>query len=203
MDSPPPRAPAPPRPVPTSHRPNFDRSFKRYLGILVLVTLSNSSDAFLLLRAKQSGVSDVSIPLLWAFLHVSKSASSIIGGGLSDRFGRRRLIVSGWVLYAAIYLGFALLSTPAGVWALFAVYGVYFGLTEGAEKALVADLVAAELRGTAYGIYNLATGIAALPASLMMGLLWQRFGPEAALVTGAGLSLVAAVLLATAKIGGR
>lgn len=178
----------------------FDASFKKYLGVLLLFTLSNSSDAFLLLRAKQRGLGDASIPLLWALLHVSKSASSVVGGGLSDRFGRKRLIVSGWALYAVIYCGFAFAATRAEMWALFAVYGLYFGLTEGTEKALVADLVAPELRGTAFGLYNLIIGIAALPASLMLGLLWQRFGAETALLTGAGLSLLAALLLLVAGI---
>jgi MFS family permease len=179
----------------------FDNNFKRYLGVLLLFTLGNSSDAFLLLRAQQccgDGVSVAMIPMLWAALHVSKTVSSVIGGGLSDRFGRKRLIISGWIVYAAIYFGFAVASTQPEMWSLFIVYGVYFGLTEGVEKALVADLTPADLRGTAFGLYNLVIGIGALPASLMLGALWDRFGATAALMTGAGLSLLAAVLLALA-----
>jgi MFS family permease len=195
------RSPAPPLSLAPSSHHSFDRDFKQYLGILLLFTLSNSSDAFLLLRAKQRGVSDALIPLLWALLHVSKSASSVIGGGLSDRFGRRWLIASGWALYAAIYLGFALATTHLEMWLLFAIYGVYFGLTEGVEKAWVADLVAPHLRGTAFGLYNLVIGIAALPASLLIGFLWQLFSAEVALATGAGLSLTAAALLLMAGIG--
>jgi MFS family permease len=174
----------------------FSGSFKKYLGILLLFTLGNSSDAFLLLRAEQRGVSLAAIPLLWAALHVTKSLSSVGGGWLSDRFGRKRLIVGGWLLYAAIYVGFAFAATATAVWLLFLVYGVYFGLTEGVEKALVADLVRPTERGTAFGLYNLVIGVGALPASLLFGVVWQALGAEAALVAGAGVSLVAAALLA-------
>ena len=127
----------------------FNSNFKRFLPIIALFTLSNSSDFFLLLRARDAGVSVASIPLLWAGLHVTKVLSSIFGGDLSDRLGRRRLIVSGWILYAAVYAGFAFVSNPVSVWILFLIYGIYFGLAEGAEKALVADLVRPEQRGTA------------------------------------------------------
>jgi MFS family permease len=173
----------------------FDNNFKKYLGVLLLFTLGNSSDAFLLLRAGQSGVSVAMIPMLWAVLHVSKSVSSIIGGGLSDRFGRKRLITVGWIVYAAIYFGFALATSDLEIWLLFTTYGVYFGLTEGVEKAFVADLAPAESHGTAFGLYHLIIGVGALPASLMTGWLWDRFGAIAALTTGAGLSLLAVVLL--------
>ncbi len=121
----------------------FDANFKRFLFILVLFTLSNSSDTFLLLRAKEAGVGAATVPLLWAALHVCKVASSLVGGDLSDRLGRKRLIASGWLLYAGVYAGFAFVSSVGEAWALFLVYGVYFGLVEGAEKALVADLVPA------------------------------------------------------------
>jgi MFS family permease len=189
------RAPGPSPAGPGAGAGPLGGEFKKYLGVLLIFTLGNSSDAFLLLRAQQSGVEVAVIPLLWAWLHLSKAMSSVVGGGLSDRFGRVGLITGGWLLYAAIYAGFAAGGGPGWVWALFGVYGVYFGLTEGAERALVADLVPAEVRGTAFGFYNLVIGVAALPASLMVGFLWQRFGAEAALLTGAGLSLLAAVLL--------
>lgn len=175
---------------------NFQPRFKYFLGILLLFTLSNSSDAFLLLRAKECGISAAMIPLLWALLHVSKALSSIVGGGLSDRFGRRTLILIGWLLYAAIYGGFALASSSLMMWLLFAVYGIYFGFTEGVEKALVADLVAPEKRGTAFGFYNLVIGLGALPASLLLGFLWQRYSAEVALMTSAMISLLAVALLA-------
>lgn len=193
---------SPPGPVfPASPRLSlklFDNSFKRYLAVLLLFTLGNSSDAFLLLRAQQLGVSVAMLPILWAALHVSKSVSSIIGGGLSDRFGRKQLIIGGWLVYAAIYLGFALADAHFEIWCLFIVYGLYFGLTEGAEKALVTDLARPEHRGTAFGFYNLVIGIGALPASLMMGLLWNRYGAAPALGAGAGLSLLASLLLMVA-----
>ena len=159
--------------------------------MLLLFTLGNSSDAFLLLRAQQAGIGAAEIPLLWAGLHASKSVCSLLGGRLSDRVGRKRLIVGGWVTYAAIYLGFAVATSPAQMWALFLGYGVYFGLTEGVEKAFVADLAPRERRGTAYGLYNLILGIGALPASLATGWLWQRFGATWALGLGALLSLAA------------
>ncbi|MEO8433370.1 MAG: MFS transporter [Pyrinomonadaceae bacterium] len=175
----------------------FEGNFKRFLPIVALFTLSNSSDAFLLLRAQDAGVSITAIPLLWAALHVSKVLSSIFGGDLSDRLGRKRLIVSGWILYAAVYAGFAFVSSAISVWALFLIYGIYFGLAEGAEKALVADLVRPEQRGTAYGLYNLAFGITVLPASLLMGALWSWRGPATAFLVSAALGTVAALLLLT------
>jgi MFS family permease len=173
----------------------FDRNFKRFLLILALFTLSNSSDAFLILRANQSGVSLGIIPLLWAAHHASKVLSSLYGGDLSDRLGRKRLIVSGWVLYAAVYAGFAFVTNAFSVWALFLIYGIYFGLVEGAEKALVADLVRPEQRGTAYGLYNLAFGITVFPASLLMGMIWDWKGPATAFLVSSVMGASAAVLL--------
>ncbi|HWQ35318.1 MAG TPA: MFS transporter [Blastocatellia bacterium] len=181
------------------HRAAFNPEFKKFLGILALFTLTCSSDAFLLLRAQQSGISAAMIPLLWALLHVTKALSSLVGGGLSDRLGRRPVIISGWMLYAAIYCGFAFCDTSAAMWTLFAIYGFYFGLTEGVEKAMVTDLVAREQRGTAFGLYHLVIGITALPASLILGLLWQSFGAETALLSSAVVSLIAAGLLMTVR----
>jgi MFS family permease len=189
----------PPAPAPAKPRLSlrgFDSNFKRFLLILALFTLSNSSDAFLLLRARDVGVGTATIPLLWAALHVSKVLSSLIGGDLSDRLGRKSLIVSGWLFYAAVYAGFAAVETAAGAWALFLVYGIYFGLVEGAEKALVADLVPAEQRGTAYGLYNLALSVAVWPASLLMGAIWHWRGPAAAFMASACVGVAAALLLA-------
>ena len=173
----------------------FDANFKRFLVILALFTLSNSSDSFLILRARDSGVSIALIPLLWAAHHGSKVLSSLWGGDLSDRLGRKRLIVSGWVLYAAVYAGFAFVNNEVSVWVLFLIYGIYFGLAEGAEKALVADLVRADQRGTAYGLYNLALGIAVFPASLLMGMIWDWKGARTAFLISAGLGATAAALL--------
>lgn len=175
----------------------FDSNFKRFLLILALFTLSNSSDFFLILRAQTTGVSPAHTLLLWAAFHIVKVLSSIFGGDLSDRLGRRRLIVSGWILYAAVYAGFAFVSSEISVWILFMIYGIYFGLSEGAEKALVADLVNPGQRGTAYGLYNLAFGVTVLPASLLMGTLWDWRGPQTAFLVSAALGASAAVLLLT------
>jgi MFS family permease len=173
----------------------FDGNFKHFLVLVALFTLSNSSDIFLIKRANDAGVSVAAIPLLWAALHASKVLSSLFGGDLSDRLGRKTLIVSGWLLYAAVYLAFAFVSTPGMAWTLFLIYGIYFGLAEGAEKALVADLVRPEQRGTAYGLYNLAFGITVLPASLLMGLVWNWRGPQIAFIVSAGIGATAALLL--------
>jgi MFS family permease len=165
----------------------------RYLATVLLFTLGNASDAFLLLRAAQLGVPAAAVPLLWALLHVVKSGTSVVGGDLSDRVGRRPLIVAGWLVYGGVYLLFAEATAAWHAWALFVVYGVHFGLTEGAEKALVADLAPADRRGTAFGWYNLAIGVGALPASVLFGVLWDRFGAATAFRTGAALALAAAV----------
>lgn len=190
-------AAAPPAtPLPRFSLRGFDGNFKRFLVILALFTLSNSSDAFLLLRAREVGISTATIPLLWAALHVSKVLSSLVGGDLSDRLGRKALIVTGWLFYAAVYLGFAFVSTVGGAWTLFLIYGIYFGLVEGAEKALVADLVPGDKRGTAYGLYNLAFSITVWPASLLMGALWSWRGASVAFIASAGIGTLAALLLA-------
>jgi MFS family permease len=186
---------APAAPVTSLSLRGFDSNFKRFLVVLALFTLSNSSDSFLILRATQSGVSVVMIPLLWAAHHGSKVLSSLLGGDLSDRLGRKRLIVSGWVLYAAVYAGFAFATQTISVWILFLIYGIYFGLSEGAEKALVADLVRPEQRGTAYGLYNLAFGVTVFPASFLMGMIWDWKGPAVAFLVSAVMGATAAVLL--------
>jgi MFS family permease len=173
----------------------FDNNFKRFLLVLALFTLSNSSDSFLILRAMDSGVSLALIPLLWAAHHGMKVLSSLFGGDLSDRLGRKRLIVAGWILYAAVYAGFAFATHQASLWVLFLVYGIYFGLAEGAEKALVADLVRPEQRGTAYGLYNLAFGVTVFPASFLMGMIWDWKGPTVAFLVSAFMGATAAMLL--------
>jgi MFS family permease len=166
--------------------------FWAYLGVLLLFTLGNSTDAFLLLRAGQLGVATSLIPILWALLNLVKSVSNTPGGILSDRIGRKPLIVAGWLVYSAVYFLFGRAGQAWHAWALFAAYGVYFGLTEGVEKALVADLVPPERRGAAFGWYNLAIGIGALPASLLFGALWDRWGSATAFNAGALLALAAA-----------
>jgi MFS family permease len=166
--------------------------FWYYLGVILLFTLGNSTDAFLLLRANQLGVAVALAPILWAFLNFIKAATGTWGGALSDRFGRKPLIIAGWLIYAAVYFGFARASAVWHAWALFALYGLFYAFTEGTEKALVADLVPSARRGAAFGWYNLAIGLGALPASLIFGAIWDRVGPETAFVFGASLALVAA-----------
>lgn len=176
------------------------RRFWITLAPIVLFTLGNSTDAFLLLRASQLGVPTALVPLLWVALHVVKSVSSTPGGALSDRIGRRPLIVAGWLLYAAVYAGFALADRSWHAWALFAVYGVVFGLTEGTEKAFVADAVPAERRGTAFGWYHGLVGLAALPASVVFGTVWDRWSSGAAFSVGAALALAAALWMAVLPV---
>jgi MFS family permease len=173
--------------------------FRKYLLIILIFTLGNSTDAFLLVRAQALGVPIALLPTIWVALHVVKMAFSVPGGMLSDRLGRKRVIVTGWVVYALVYAGFAFASRQWHVWALFATYGIYFGLTEGVEKALVADLAPAHLRGSAFGLYHLTVGIGAFPASLVFGLVWERLGAAAAFGMGAGLALLSSVMLATLR----
>ena len=189
-----PRAVAPSRAADAPAAP-LPPALRRYLVVLAVFTLGNSSDAFLLLRAQQVGVGLPLIPLLWAALHVVKSSASTAGGSLSDRIGRRPAIVRGWLLYAVCYAGLALASRAWQVWALFGIYGLFTALTEGPERALVADLAPAAARGGAFGVYYAVTGVMLLPASLLTGALWQAFGPAAALLTGAALALAAAMML--------
>lgn len=184
-------APAPPLP----RLGELGPTLPRYLGVLVLFTLGNASDAFLLLRASQVGVPTPAIPLLWGVLHVSKSAWSVWGGRWSDRVGARIAIITGWMVYAAVYAGFAFVDAQWQVWALFVVYGLFFGLTEGPEKALVAGLAPPGLGGSAFGAYHAAIGLAALPASVVFGLVWQAFSSQAAFGMGAAIALAAALLL--------
>ncbi len=167
--------------------------FWAYLGVLLLFTLGNSTDAFLLLRAGQLGVATALIPILWALLNLVKAVANTPGGILSDRIGRKPLIAAGWLVYATVYFLFGRAGHAWHAWALFAVYGLYFGLTEGVEKALVADLVPTDRRGSAFGWYNLAIGIGALPASLLFGALWDRWGSATAFNVGALLALAAAL----------
>ena len=172
------------------------RRFWVFLIIIFIFTLGNSTDAFLLLRARQLGVPVALAPILWALLHGVKSVLNIPGGVLSDRIGRRPILIAGWLAYAVVYFLFARATHGWEAWALFAGYGLYFGLTEGTQLALVADVAPPQRRGAAYGWYYLAIGIGALPASLMFGAIWDRFGSPVAFMTGAGLALVAAIALA-------
>ncbi len=171
------------------------KRFWAYLVVVLLFTLGNSTDAFLLLRANQLGVPIAMAPILWALLNFVKSATGTYGGGLSDRVGRKPLIVGGWILYSAVYFAFGWATAAWHAWILFALYGIFYGMTEGTEKALVTDIVPAQRRGSAFGWYNLAIGLGALPASLIFGRIWDTAGAPTAFVFGASLALVAAVLM--------
>jgi MFS family permease len=172
------------------------RSFWAYLGVLLLFTLGNSTDAFLLLRARQLDVSLALIPIIWATLNIVRTLASTHAGALSDRIGRVPTVIAGWAIYALVYFGFAFASSQWHAWTLFAVYGLFFALTEGAERALVADFVPAARRGTAFGWYYLVVGMATLPASILFGVVWDRLGSHAAFIMGAGLATLAAVGIA-------
>ena len=177
------------------------RPFLVFMVIVGLFDLGNSSDAFLVLRAQERGLSVVGILGMLVTFNLVYTLVSTPAGSLSDRIGRRKVIIGGWLAYAAIYLGFALAGTGWHIWVLYAFYGLYYGLAYGATKALVADLVPAELRGTAYGTYNATLGLLDFPASLIAGLLWQGvgpwqgFGPAAPFFFGATLALTASVLM--------
>ena len=173
--------------------------YRRLLIAVLVFTLGNSTDAFLLLRLSQTGVSTAGIALLWSAHHVVKMAANYVGGRLSDRVGPRAMILTGWLFYAAIYLTFGWLDSAPWLIAVFLAYGIYLGLTEPAERAWVASLVPANLRGTAFGWYHCAIGLAAFPASVAFGLLWQQWGAAVAFSTGAVLATFATVLLPGAR----
>jgi MFS family permease len=170
------------------------------LGIIFLFSLGSSADAFLLLRLADAMGSATLLPLLWAAHHVVKASLSTWGGGLSDRLGRRYVIVIGWVIYSLVYLGFALVTNAVAFVTLFLIYGVHFALAEGTEKALVADLTPAHQQGTSFGLYYGVLGVGMLVASITFGLVYDRVSPAAAFIMGAALSAAAAVLLLVVRL---
>lgn len=178
------------------------KPFQVFLVIVGIFTLGNSSDAFLVLRAQNLGITVTGILLMLVMFNLIYSLISTPAGSLSDRIGRRRLIIGGWLVYAIIYLGFAFAQSAWQVWMLYVVYGLYYGMAYSTANALVADLVPDNLRGTAYGTYNAIIGILAFPASFIAGLLWQGagawpgFGPSAPFLFGGVLALIAALLMA-------
>ena len=174
------------------------RPLKKYLWILSVFTLGNSSDAFLLLQLSHSGVPLMGLTALWSAQHAIKALLTMRGGILSDRLGRRALIVSGWIIYAIVYAGFAFSETVFALVGWFLFYSTYAAAVEGSEKALVADLTPDALRATAFGWHAAVQGFGALAAGVFFGLLWQFFGAPVAFLTGASLALVAALLLGLA-----
>jgi MFS family permease len=186
--------------LPTLRLKDMDGRFKAFLIVVVLFTLGNSSDAFIILLGQNRGLNVLHELLMLKTFNLIYAALSGPLGSLSDRIGRRRLILGGWLAYGLVYLGFGLSTSGWQVWVLFGLYGLYYAATEGVAKALIADLVPVERRGTAYGLYNASVGLTAFPASLIAGLLWQGlgswngFGPSAPFYFGASLALLAGVL---------
>ena len=181
---------------------NVNPRFKYFLFVLVLFTLGNSSDAFILLRGQERGLSLLQVMGMSLTFNAIYAVFAVPLGAWSDRVGRRRLILTGWLAYGLVYLGLAFSQAGWQVWILYALYGLYYAATEGAAKALVADLVPLEQRGTAYGLFNAVIGLTVLPASLLAGLLWQGlgawtgFGPSAPFFFGALMALLAGSLFA-------
>lgn len=183
----------------------LDNRFKAFLLASILFTLGNSSDSFIILRGQERGLNVIQVMLMLMTFNLVYTLLAGPFGALSDKIGRRKLIIAGWLAYGLVYLGFALSTTGWGIWVLFGFYGIYYAMTEGAAKAFVADLVPAERRGTAYGLYNAAIALTAFPASLIAGILWQGvgswsgFGPSAPFLFGSVLSLAAVGLFAGIK----
>jgi MFS family permease len=173
----------------------FGSSFRLYLFSLFVFTLGNSSDAFLLVRAQELGLSVVMLPLLWSAFHVVKSAANLFAGRLADKIGPRVPIIVGWLVYAFIYIGFGLATAGWHVWMLFLAYGCSYAITEPAERKLVVRLVGTERRGLAFGWYHFTIGIASLPASLIFGWLYESWGPRVAFAWGSILAMVASLLI--------
>ena len=169
----------------------FDTRFKIFLAIMAVFTLGNSSDFFVILRAQNLEAPLIQVVLMLVLFNVTYAATSLPAGILSDRLGRRRIITLGWFIYAFVYLGFALASSLWQIWLLFACYGIYYGIVEGVARAFVADLVAEEKRGTAYGLYHGVVGLTLLPASLIAGWLWDVVNPAAPFFLGATLAFIA------------
>ncbi len=176
----------------------FRGPFAGFLLIMLLFTLGNSSDAFIILRAQNVGVAAVLIPVVYALFNLTSALTAVPAGWLADRIGRRRVLAYGWGIYALAYLGFALARSSWLIWVLWAFYGLYYALTEGSAKAMIAELVAEENRGAAYGLFSASVGVMALPASLIAGALWSNISPAAPFVFGAllaGLAFVGLCLL--------
>jgi MFS family permease len=182
-------------PAETTTDEPLPRQFTWFMIVLAIFTLGNSTDAFLLLKLTDAAGSARFVPLMWAALHVVKAVVSLAGGSWSDRIGRRGVIATGWLVYAAVYAGFAMSETLPVLVAWFLTYGFYFGFAEGTEKALVADLAPPARRGLAFGVYTAVQGLGALAASVVFGLIWRAYGAAVAFGVGASLALVATALL--------
>lgn len=202
-------------------RAGYDRRFWWFLGALVVFALGNSSDMFLLVRAGEimgynvvlTGAERAEMARAWSFpwqlplmflvLSVAKMVFSLPGGFVADRIGRAKTLAIGWAIYAVVYILFGFATGAWQAWALFIAYGVFYGFTEGVEKAVVADFVRPEVRGAAYGLYAFADGIAKFPASLLLGVLYQQAGPAVAFGVGGGCAGLACLMLLVLLGAGR
>lgn len=173
----------------------FNKEFKVFLIATIVFALANSSNAFLLLRVRDLGLSLELIPIIYLFSNIFKTLASMPGGMLSDKLGRRNLLALGWLVYGLTYFGFAFGTSVNQAWGLFGIYGLFYGMTEAVKKALVADLVPKELRGSAYGIHAFASRFPQLPASLILGMVWQKYSVVIAFSIGAGLAITAGWIL--------
>jgi len=171
------------------------KQFYYFLGIVVLFSLGNSSDTFLILRAQNVGVGLLTIPLVYALFNFIYATASIPLGSLSDKIGREKVILLGWIAYAIAYMGFGFARQGYQIWLLFAFYGIYYATTEGVAKAFIADITPPEYRGRAYGVYNAIIGLVTLPASILAGFLWDRVNPSAPFFFGALMAALAAIIL--------
>jgi MFS family permease len=172
--------------------------FLGFLIVILLFTLGNSSDMFIILRAQNVGFSVVLIPIVYAVFNLVSAVTAVPAGKLADKVGRRKVIAYGWCIYAFVYAGLSMISSAWMIWPLYALYGLFYSLTEGSSKALVAEFVSDENRGAAYGLYSAAVGIMALPASMIAGLLWNHISPAAPFGFGAlmaGIAFIGLVLL--------
>jgi MFS family permease len=174
---------------------SLPRSFYIFLGIVLLFTLGNSSDAFLILRARSLGVTLLEIPLIVALFNFIYAMLAVPLGSLSDRIGRIPTMLIGWLAYALVYMGFARASHPALIWVLYGGYGIYYAANLGVAKAFLADIVGPAWRGRAFGIYGTTVGVATLGASVIAGVLWDRFGPQVPFYFGAGMAALASACL--------
>jgi len=172
----------------------FDWRVKFFIVIATLFALGNSSDAFLILRAEQVGVPTAMIPAVYLLFNLIYSLSAIPAGIAADKYGKKRLILLGFFLFAGLYYGFAVARNSAAIWVLFSLYGLFMGLTEGIQKAFLATIIPPDFKATAFGVYATAVGLATLPASLIGGLLWDRVSPAATFYFGAATAALSALL---------
>jgi MFS family permease len=173
---------------------HFDGRFKAFVLIAAVFAVGNSSDVFLILRAQQLGIPVVTIPVIYLMFNFIYSLSSLPAGIAADRFGKRRVIFLGFILFAIVYYGFAIAESTVAVWVLFGFYGIFMGLTEGVQKAFLATIIPSDFKATAFGIYNTAVGLAMFPASLIGGLLWDRVSPAATFYYGSVTAAASALL---------